>query len=69
VKPNGTIETVSQASDLGINTDSYRQFAKKQLDYILGDSGRSFVIGYGNNPPTHPHHRSRYVPLIVLHTV
>jgi hypothetical protein len=66
-----------QAADLGISTDSNRQFAKKQLDYILGDSGRSFVIGYGSNPPTHPHHRSRYVshfdvttpfPLIAIYT-
>ena len=25
--------------------------------YMLGDSGRSFVVGFGNNPPTHAHHR------------
>lgn len=52
----------ASAADLGINADSNRQFAKKQLDYILGDGGRSYVIGYGNNPPTHPHHRSSSCP-------
>jgi hypothetical protein len=29
----------------------------QQLGYILGDSGRSFVVGYGVNPPQRPHHR------------
>jgi hypothetical protein len=52
---------------MGINADTYRQYGKKQIDYILGDSGRSYVVGYGNNPPTHPHHRSRCASLTVLH--
>jgi len=47
-----------QAADLGLNPTSYRQFAKRQIDYALGDGGRSFVVGFGNNPPTQPHHRS-----------
>nr|AXQ39851.1 beta-1,4-endoglucanase [Mastotermes darwiniensis] len=51
-----------QAADLGISADMYHQFAKGQIDYILGDSGRSYVVGYGNNPPTHPHHRSSSCP-------
>nr|CAD54726.1 beta-1,4-endoglucanase [Mastotermes darwiniensis] len=51
-----------QAADLSINSDTYRQFAKSQLNYILGDAGRSFVVGFGNNPPTHPHHRSSSCP-------
>lgn len=37
-----------------------REFAKKQIGYMLGDTGRSFVVGVGKNYPTHPHHRSRY---------
>ena len=28
-----------------------------QVNYILGSTGRSFVVGYGVNPPTHCHHR------------
>nr|AGP76405.1 endo-beta-1,4-glucanase [Grigiotermes hageni] len=51
-----------QAAGLGLNPTSYCQFAKTQIDYILGDAGRSFVRGFGNNPPTHPHHRSSSCP-------
>lgn len=32
------------------------------MGYILGDSGRSYVVGYGNNPPTHYHHRAASCP-------
>jgi hypothetical protein len=31
---------------------SYFDFAQKQLNYLLGDTGRSFVVGFGKNPPT-----------------
>lgn len=30
---------------------------------MLGDSGRSYVVGFGNNPPTHAHHRGASCPL------
>ena len=56
-----------QAADLGLSPDSYRQFAKTQINYALGDGGRSFVCGFGNNLPTHPHHASRYVSLLRSH--
>jgi hypothetical protein len=51
---------LSKASDLGINSQSYREFAEKQINYALGDTGRSFVIGIGVNPPKRAHHRARY---------
>ncbi|XP_077864384.1 endoglucanase F-like [Saccoglossus kowalevskii] len=51
------------ASDYGVNPRNYREFAKKQLHYILGDSGRSFVCGFGKNPPKSPHHRASSCPL------
>lgn len=35
---------------------------KQQLGYILGDTGRSFVVGYGTSPPTQPHHRASSCP-------
>lgn len=35
---------------------------KKQLGYILGDTGHSFVVGYGTNPPARPHHRASSCP-------
>ena len=42
------------------NSLGYRQFAQQQIHYALGDTGRSFVVGFGVNPPTSPSHRSRY---------
>ncbi|HYX32556.1 MAG TPA: glycoside hydrolase family 9 protein [Oligoflexus sp.] len=40
----------------------YRRFGKKQIDYALGDNpnGRSYVVGYGVNPPQNPHHRAAH---------
>lgn len=38
----------------------YHDFAKSQIDYALGSSGRSFVVGYGTNPPQNPHHRTSH---------
>lgn len=45
-----------QAAEAGINAEKYRNFSQGQIDYILGNGGRSFVCGYGNNPPQRPHH-------------
>ncbi|MDA3849979.1 MAG: glycoside hydrolase family 9 protein, partial [Spirochaetaceae bacterium] len=38
--------------------DKYTSFAKDQVDYALGSTGRSYMIGFGTNPPEHPHHRT-----------
>ncbi len=40
----------------------YRDFAKRQIDYMLGQnpSSRSYVVGFGNNPPVNPHHRGAH---------
>jgi len=37
-------------------------FALSQLDYVMGDNeyDRSFVTGWGPNPPTRPHHATAY---------
>ncbi|KAG4077582.1 hypothetical protein HA402_003009 [Bradysia odoriphaga] len=51
-----------QAANIGINSEPYRQFAKNQMGYILGDTGRSFVVGFGKNPPASPHHRAASCP-------
>ncbi len=42
--------------------NKYRAFAEKQVLYSLGDNpaNRSYVIGFGNNPPQHPHHRTSH---------
>ena len=49
----------SLAADAGLKTTEYQNFAKSQINYMLGDGGRSYVIGFGKNPPNAPHHRSR----------
>ncbi|MCP4680289.1 MAG: hypothetical protein GY854_33315 [Deltaproteobacteria bacterium] len=42
--------------------EQYRSFALSQLQYVMGENeyGRSFIIGFGNNPPAHPHHANAY---------
>jgi endoglucanase len=40
----------------------YQNFAISQVNYCLGDNpnNRSYVVGFGNNPPVHPHHRTAH---------
>lgn len=45
-----------------IKAESYKKFAKSQADYILGSSGRSFMVGYDETSPTQPHHRTAHGP-------
>ncbi len=44
------------------HVDRYRDFAVRQIRYMLGDNpnGRSYVVGFGNNPPRNPHHRASH---------
>jgi len=49
-------------ADSGVNAQAYRTFARQQMGYALGDTGRSFVCGFGVNPPVRPHHRSSSCP-------
>ncbi|KAF8062061.1 celZ [Scenedesmus sp. PABB004] len=37
-------------------------FAHGQIRYALGDAGRSFVVGYGTDPPRRVHHRAASCP-------
>ena len=37
---------------------TYWDFCESQINYALGSTGRSFVVGYGENSPEHPHHRT-----------
>jgi len=40
----------------------YHDFAAKQINYALGDNplNRSYVVGFGNNPPRNVHHRGAH---------
>ena len=44
------------------SSQRYQDFAISQIDYILGDnpSRRSYMIGYGDNYPQNPHHRTAH---------
>lgn len=37
---------------------TYWDFCEKQINYALGSTGRSYVVGFGENAPEHPHHRT-----------
>ncbi len=43
-------------------SEIYRDFGIAQINYALGDNpnNRSYVIGFGNNPPINPHHRTAH---------
>ncbi len=40
----------------------YESFAERQINYMLGSNPkqRSYVVGFGNNPPSQPHHRTAH---------
>ncbi|MCP2164156.1 glycoside hydrolase family 9 protein [Goodfellowiella coeruleoviolacea] len=40
----------------------YHDFAVRQVNYTLGDNPRkaSYMVGFGNNPPRNPHHRTAH---------
>ncbi len=40
--------------------DGYRAFTKAQVDYALGATGKSFLVGFGKEFPHHPHHRTAH---------
>ncbi len=57
------------------NYESWLHYIKSQIDYILGDNPRvtidvdhpdgfsnpgSYIVGWGKNPPKHPHHRAAH---------
>ncbi len=51
-------KTVGTAS----KKEAYREFAERQINYALGDNPRkgSYVVGFGENAPEHPHHRTSH---------
>jgi len=50
------------ARKYGIFPEESLAFARSQIHYMLGDTGRSFVCGFGVNPPQRPHHASSSCP-------
>ena len=50
------------ADFIGFGSPGYSDFALQQLGYILGDGGHSFVVGFGEDPPSRPHHAASSCP-------
>ncbi|KAL2237215.1 UNVERIFIED_CONTAM: Endoglucanase 16 [Sesamum indicum] len=50
--------------DKKFGSDRLMAFDKQQMDYILGKNPRkrSYMVGFGNKPPTQAHHRGSSVP-------
>lgn len=44
------------------DTSDYEKFYETQINYILGDNpnNQSYVVGYGENAPQNPHHRTAH---------
>ncbi len=50
------------ATENPTKSTTYRDFGISQINYALGDNpnNRSYVVGYGVNPPINPHHRTAH---------
>jgi len=42
--------------------DAGLKYAKREVNYVLGSTGRSFVVGWGNSPPKNIHHAAESCP-------
>nr|WGM81782.1 GH9 [Procambarus clarkii] len=53
------------AAKNGFDTEANQEWARGQIGQLLGDNSRyhrSFVVGFGQDPPQRPHHRSASCP-------
>ena len=55
-------EVASDTIFKGTDTSAYEDFAETQVNYSLGDNPRksSYLVGYGENYPKNPHHRTAH---------
>lgn len=51
------------AANEGIESSLNIKWVKNQISYMLGSTGKSFVVGFGENYPKQPHHRASSCPL------
>ncbi|CAG5118658.1 unnamed protein product [Candidula unifasciata] len=50
------------AAEAGIMPTELRHWAMCQIHYAIGDTGFSYVVGFGSKSPHSPHHRSSSCP-------
>merc|ERR1711879_820336 len=48
----------AQLAEMGYQNAKCDKFVDTQIGYLLGDTGRSYMVGFGKNPPLRPHHRA-----------
>ncbi len=50
-----------QSADMVQGDEAYAAklftYATTQINYMLGDAGRSYVVGFGKDPPSTPFHK------------
>jgi len=59
---NTLLPCLQASISLGISSNEVESLTESQINYILGDTGRSYVCGFGVNPPQQPHHRGASCP-------
>merc|ERR1712012_606527 len=52
----------AQLAEMGYQNTKCDKFVHDQIGYLLGDTGRSYMVGFGENPPLRPHHRASSCP-------
>ncbi|KAJ0029911.1 hypothetical protein Pint_13656 [Pistacia integerrima] len=59
-----------KCGDKQFDSNQVLAFAKQQIDYILGKNpeGRSYMVGFGKNPPTQAHHRGASIPKTIINS-
>nr|AMH40359.1 glycoside hydrolase family 9 [Aretaon asperrimus] len=56
------MEICLETAALGVNAAKYQAEAKKQINYMLGDTGFSYVVGFGDKYPLRVSHRAASCP-------
>jgi endoglucanase len=70
IPPNGTLQYTANAAMLAVlygkiktgNSLEYNCWTRKQIAYMLGDTGQSYVVGFGNGSPKKVPHRGASCP-------
>ena len=52
----------AQVANLGLWQTECDSLVKSQINYALGDTGHSYVVGFGADPPCREHHRASSCP-------
>ena len=57
-----TAHVCAQLHHLGLYQTECDTLIKNQINYALGDTGHSYVVGFGIDPPCREHHRAASCP-------